>query len=109
MTFEDTLRRIFGEVLEEKLRERDERASKLMTKPETGDFLTVDQAAAKAGVEPGTIRQWVKEKKLRAHRAGNRIRIKGNELERAMSPRLVVLVDADIDQQAASIVRKLGA
>jgi excisionase family DNA binding protein len=110
MSFEDTIRRIFGEVLEDKLRPITDRLNKLEVRVPEGGMLTVAQAAKFAGVEEDTIRAWAKDpKKLRVHRAGKRIRIKQAELERAMRPSMVVLVDDDIDREAANIVRKLGA
>lgn len=50
---------------------------------ELGDGLTSDQAAAVAGVEPKTIREWVASGRLVASRRGRHLRIARADLERA--------------------------
>lgn len=50
------------------------------------DVLTVDQAAERLGVTPGTIRRWINTGTLKAHRVGPRfIRIRADDLDALLS------------------------
>ena len=58
------------------------RAVKEATRPD--EFLSTRTAAKIADVSLGTIRRWVDTGKLTEHRAGSRIRVSRNELERLL-------------------------
>jgi excisionase family DNA binding protein len=51
---------------------------------EVDEYLSTFAAAAFAKVAPGTIRRWVKNGKLRDHRAGRLMRIRRSDLERLL-------------------------
>lgn len=78
MTLEDTLRQI---VREELAAIRDELKGLAANKDSTSElvYLTTEQAAKIAQVNTDTIRDWVKEKRLRRYGQG-RLRIKATDL-----------------------------
>lgn len=45
-------------------------------------YLSPAKAAAVAEVATGTIRRWIRERKLKGHHAGRRVRVSRAELER---------------------------
>ena len=51
------------------------------TKPANDEFLSTDEAAEFASVTPGTIRRWVRSKRLKRYNAGTHIRVRKGELE----------------------------
>ena len=59
---------------------RDELAKLATPTPE--DYLSTSEAAKVAKVAPATIRRWMKDGKLREHRAGRLVRISRSDLER---------------------------
>ena len=50
------------------------------------ELLTVDETAARLRVHPITVRRHIKQGKLRAVRAGGRIRVRQEDLERFLQP-----------------------
>ena len=75
MSFEETIRSIVREVVEQTLSAHDDaiadKVAARLGRVDSVDFLTVTEAATRARVEPATIREWIKERRLRAHRAGS--------------------------------------
>lgn len=73
----------FDEHLRVLLRElvREELARVLADRQTPTEYLTVQQAAAVAGVARGTIRRWVREGRLTDYRAGRVVRVRRDELE----------------------------
>jgi excisionase family DNA binding protein len=67
--------------------------------------MSVAQAAKYAGVAEATIRDWIKKDKLGAMKAGNRFRIKLNELEACMAFNPGRCTKTDIDKEATKILR----
>ena len=47
----------------------------------TSEFLTTEEAATVARVEPATVREWVRRGDLRRHQAGRELRVRRDELE----------------------------
>lgn len=56
-----------------------------LAKPANDEYLTTSAAAVIARVTPGTIRRWVRNKRITKHAAGGRVRISRAELERYLS------------------------
>ena len=48
------------------------------------EFLSTTEAAEFASVAPGTIRRWIREGKLRDHRAGRLVRVLRTDLEKLL-------------------------
>lgn len=48
------------------------------------DYLSTQAAAKLADVADGTIRRWIRERRLELHRAGRHLRVKRADLERMM-------------------------
>ena len=55
------------------------------TKPANDEYLSTREAAEIAHVTPGTIRRWLRAKRITKHVAGTRVRIRRAELERYLS------------------------
>ena len=83
---------------------RTEVEAAVATLVETGPanrLLTVAEAARFAGVAAGTIRDWVAKGRVLAYKAGNRYRIKREDLERAMAvpeTREAIDIEAEADR-----------
>lgn len=60
-----------------------------LTKPANDDYLSTDEAAELAHVTPGTIRRWVRSKRLRRYNAGSHIRVHREDLERFLKGTVV--------------------
>ncbi len=65
--------------------------------------MTVSEASQFAGVTEGTIRDWIRKKKLGALKAGNRFRIRQEDLERSMTDRETSQA-INVEREAARIV-----
>jgi excisionase family DNA binding protein len=52
--------------------------------PEVDEYLSTQAAAEFAKVATGTIRRWVKNGKLREHRAGRLVRVSRTDLQRLL-------------------------
>jgi excisionase family DNA binding protein len=52
--------------------------------PRPDDYLSTRAAAKLAGVADGTIRRWIRERRLESHRAGRHVRVRRADLERMM-------------------------
>lgn len=76
--FETKLRALIADVVRDEVR----RAVADATKAD--EFLSTEAAAAVAKVAPGTIRRWVKERRLARANTGRHIRVSRNELERML-------------------------
>jgi excisionase family DNA binding protein len=73
----------------------------------SGGYLTAQQAAQYAQVERDTIYEWVSKGKLRARRAGNRLRIMQNDVERFLSAdesSTDLVTDDDFERKALSLI-----
>lgn len=77
MTVDAVLRALIAEMVETAV---DRRLAEL----KRDDFLDTEAAANLASVTPATIRRWVRARRLRCHRAGNRVRVRRSELERLL-------------------------
>lgn len=52
----------------------------------TTPYLSTEEAAAYAKVDPGTVRRWIREGKLTRYEAGRELRVSTAELEKQMKP-----------------------
>jgi excisionase family DNA binding protein len=48
-------------------------------------FYSIDEVANLLGVSPRTVRRWIKDRKLRAHRFGRTVRIAHDDLQDFLS------------------------
>lgn len=85
MTIEDTIRQAVREEVRAVLRE-ELRAALTESKPapveQTAAFMTVEEVAKRAGgVKPATVRNWIREGKLVAQRAGHRFVVSPGALD----------------------------
>ena len=69
-----------------------------------GEFLTVDQAAHRVEVAPGTIREWIKKNKLKAVKEGRQYRIRRADLDQSLAQQVKKPQRVDIDEEAARLV-----
>jgi excisionase family DNA binding protein len=69
------------EQLEELLERAVRRALDRRPAPSADDYLTPDEAAAIAKVDPSTIREWIRAGRLAARRAGSRVRVRRGDLD----------------------------
>jgi len=78
-----------------------EAAAREAPKPEL-DFLTIDEAAERMRVRPGTIRAWIRAGKLPAQRAGKRVLVRPADLAALLEPILPggLFDDLDCDDDA---------
>jgi excisionase family DNA binding protein len=71
----------------------DERVAKALAGRAPEDrYLSIAEAAGLASVHPDTIRRWIRDGKLKDHRAGSASRVSRRDLERLLAaprPRLV--------------------
>lgn len=51
---------------------------------DSSEYVSTTEAARIASVTPGTIRRWVRAGELTRHEAGNRVRIRRDELEQLL-------------------------
>lgn len=57
-----------------------------LTKPANDEYLSTDEAAEFAHVTTGTIRRWVRSRKLKRYNAGSHIRVRRADIERLLNP-----------------------
>jgi excisionase family DNA binding protein len=76
--FENKLRALIADIIRDEVR----RAVADVTRRD--EILSTEAAAAFAKVSPGTIRRWVKERRLARANLGRHIRVSRNELERML-------------------------
>ena len=69
-----------------------------------GELLTVNQAARRVEVTPGTIREWIKKNKLTAVKAGRQYRIRRADLDQCLIRQVENSSLVDIDAEAARLV-----
>ena len=77
-SLESGLRELIAELV------RDEVRRALGDAPKHDEFLSTPAAAQVADVAQGTIRRWVREGRLEAHRAGRVVRVRRADLERVL-------------------------
>lgn len=68
------------------------------------DLLTVGAVADRCGVQPATVRVWIREKQLNAVRIGQQFRIRSSDLDAFLEARAPV----DDDVVGASVARILA-
>lgn len=68
---------------------REELAKAKPANDAASDYLTVAEAAALARVTSGTVRRWVRRGELTRHEAGNRVRVRRDEVERLLACEIV--------------------
>src|SRR5690349_18867061 len=101
MSIELALRNIVRDVIREELSRfmREEFVAASAPKPsnDSGEFLSLHEAANVVHVHPATLRGWVNSGRLRGYRAGRHHRVKRAELETFMTtlPRSTECVDID--------------
>ena len=86
LAIEAALRVLLRDVVRDEVRAaiREELAATLAATaggPSTSEFLTTEEAATVARVEPATVREWVRRGDLRRHQAGRELRVRRDELE----------------------------
>ena len=69
-----------------------------------GEILTVNQAARRVEVTPGTIREWIKKNKLTAAKAGRQYRIRRADLDQCLTHQNEISSSVDIDAEAVRLV-----
>lgn len=86
-TFEDVLRDVVRGVVREELHAALQTQARRNAPGEAEDegYMSLAQAARLAAVAPGTIRRWIRERRLKASRAGRVFRIRRRELERFLA------------------------
>lgn len=85
-TFEDTIRNIVREVVRDELRGALASSSSRNGTHATEDgYLSIAKAAALADIAPGTLRRWIRERRVTATRAGRDLRVARSELERFLT------------------------
>lgn len=72
---EDGLRALIADEVRRVIREE------LARTPGRDEYLSVDAAARIAGVRPGTIRDWISDRRLPGFHAGRRLRVRRGDLE----------------------------
>ena len=73
-------------------------------------YLSVQDAAAIAGVIPGTIRSWINAGRLRRYQAGRHVRVKRSELDALLgAPSSVERVASPEELALAAFRRKSAA
>lgn len=75
-------------------------------KPEGGEYLTPREAAALAGVQPETIRDWVRKGRLKRNSAGRHLRIGRGDLVAYLTGGAGVLTSGDINARVAAVLSK---
>lgn len=124
MSLETAIRDLVREVVRDEIRPlREElravakavRAQKAARDSSGGEFLTVEEVAAKVKVNKGTVRSWIQSGKLRASRPGSAGRV--GRVYRISRPDLESVLaaaqsapedDVDIKAEAARIVAELA-
>ncbi len=71
---DETIRSIVREVVREELAQRAD------ARPANDCYLPTADAAALVGVAEGTIRRWIRERRLPSHRAGRVLRVRTSDL-----------------------------
>ena len=88
MTIDDAVREAVRLVVREELAPAVEQLLAEIRRPQRASSktdLSTHEAADRAGVTAATIRQWVREKKLRGHLVGRRLRIRASALEELLT------------------------
>jgi len=104
LTIDDALRTMVRDAVRDVL--RDELRNLTEAAKPRARYLTAQQAADVAQVNPNVIYKWVSQGKLLPKRAGNRLRFAQDDLERFMSRKEGEVTDQDLDEK---VVRMLGA
>src|SRR4051794_28140235 len=78
MTIEAGLRALLTEVAREVIREE------LAKMPTHEEYLSTANAAAHAQVAAGTIRRWIRERRLIGYRAGRQVRVRREDLDKLL-------------------------
>lgn len=69
------------------------------------DYLSVNEAAELTGVGANTIRDWIHTGRLPEHRTGRSLRVRRDELHRAMTSTKEKPARPSVEEQAARILR----
>jgi excisionase family DNA binding protein len=73
--FETRLRALLSDVIRDEVRRAVAEATR------ADEYLSTAEAAALARVAPGTIRRWIRARRLARHAAGRMVRVSRSELE----------------------------
>lgn len=76
---DETIRSIVREVVREELAQRGD------ARPANDCYLPTAEAAALVGVADGTIRRWIRERRLPSHRAGRVLRVRTSDLHELLA------------------------
>ncbi|MBK7078161.1 MAG: helix-turn-helix domain-containing protein [Myxococcales bacterium] len=76
---DETIRSIVREVVREELAQRAD------ARPANDSYLPTAEAAALVGVADGTIRRWIRERRLPSHRAGRVLRVRTSDLHQLLA------------------------
>lgn len=85
MSFEEMIRTTVISAVREVIRAELADAIKAGGAPAAGVYLSPAKAAEVAGVHPDTVRLWMKLGKLPKHKAGQRYRVRRDELDRFLA------------------------
>lgn len=106
------LRDLLRDVIRDEVRAaiREELASVLAAAPVasggTQEYLTTDEAASMARVEPATIREWVRRGDLRRHQAGRELRVRRDELAAFLASGRRSEAEHNVESLAAKILQR---
>lgn len=98
MTFEATIESVVRNVVREELR-----TALGMSRP--SEYLSLRDAAVRAGVSAATVRRWVKDGKVQRYGEGRIVRVKWADVEAAMAKSEATMTTDDI---AATVTRIYG-
>jgi excisionase family DNA binding protein len=76
--------------------------------PKTDKFMTAEEAAEVAAVDPATVRRWVNRGELPGHYAGRLLRVRLDELRAYLSRDRSTGEPVDVDRRVAEILGGLG-
>ena len=85
---ESALRELMRDVVRDELRVAlaEARPRQAASVPSSEPYLSVANAAQLADLAPNTIRTWIRDGRLPAHRAGRVLRVRRSDLEKFLAP-----------------------
>lgn len=106
MSIEDAFRRVLEDALgpiHEELRALRAALHEARRGPSSHEYLDTDEAADLARVTPATVREWIKQGKLRRYGSGRRLLVRASEIHELLAPDEADPIDRAVEAELRSL------